>query len=106
MVEWLSWIELKLTATHGTRTMSKDALHPNDIRRFKGEEIIRLKNVPGLPLFLSEPSYERVRRWATKGIWIAECGKVVKLRARREGREILTSVEAVVEFQAIRNGEK
>jgi hypothetical protein len=85
--------------------MSK-GMHPNDIRRFKGEQGIPLKNVPSLPgLFLSKPNYERVRRWVRKGIWMPDRKKRVKLRARREGREIMTSVEAVVEFQAILNGE-
>ncbi len=85
--------------------MSK-GMQPNDIRRFKGEETIHLKNVPALPLFLSKPNYERVRRWVSKGIWVAERKERIKLRARREGREIMTSVEAVVEFQAILNGEQ
>jgi hypothetical protein len=73
----------------------------NDFASFKGEQIIRLKAVPGLPLWLERPSFARVEKWAKFGITID--GEKVRLRVRREGRLVLTSVEAVMEFQEALN---
>lgn len=69
----------------------------NDIAAFKGERIIRLKNVCSLPVWLEKPSYHKVKKWANIGV--SKDGERVRLRHRREGRIILTSVEAVIEFQ-------
>lgn len=76
----------------------------NTARKFKGEKIIRLKNVPTLPdMFLERPSYDKVVRWYKRGIWVD--GEQVKLRGRREGRVILTSVQAVEQFLEVLNRE-
>lgn len=69
----------------------------NDIASFRDEKIIRLKNVCALPLWLEKPSYHKVKKWANEGV--TKDGEKVRLRSRREGRIILTSVEAVQEFQ-------
>ena len=48
------------------------------------------------------PTYLRVWRWAKHGVTID--GKTIKLEKRREGRQILTSIEAVERFIAQTNG--
>lgn len=66
------------------------------VHRLKGEKIIRLKAVCSLPLFVERPSYKKVTAWRRVGI--KANGRTVKLEARREGRLIFTSVEAVERF--------
>lgn len=58
----------------------------------KGEEIIQLKNVPALPLFLERPTFRQVQGWVKYGI------RGVRLERRREGGRLFTSVEAVARF--------
>lgn len=65
---------------------------------FDGEKTIRIKNVPGLPFFIEKPSDQVVRRWCKNGLWVPSIRQRVYLRAHRQGRIILTSVEAVAEF--------
>lgn len=61
-------------------------------RMFAGERVIPLKNVCALPHFAYRPAYLKVWRWTKYGI------RGIKLERQRQGRQILTSVEAVERF--------
>lgn len=66
---------------------------------FDGERVIPLKAVMRLPFLKTRPTYLRVWRWRKYGI------RGIKLESRREGRMILTSIEAVERFIARTNGD-
>ena len=62
------------------------------MKGFENERVIQLKNVSALPCFAIRPSYRKVWQWTKFGV------KGVRLKMRREGRLVFTSVEAVERF--------
>ena len=59
---------------------------------FRGEQVIPLKRVMSLPLFLKRPTFRQVGWWWKYGI------DGICLETRKEGRHRYTSIEAVQRF--------
>lgn len=62
------------------------------IDRLRDEQTISLKEAAGLSVFVRRPTYKKLWKWKRYGL------RGVKLECFKEGRDLYTSVEAILRF--------